>query len=81
MLLFVDDCLCINHDAEKALRELDKYFLMKAGSIGDPDIYLGAKLRKVKLINGVESWAMSPSKYVKMLSPMLKSIWLRTLGE
>jgi hypothetical protein len=65
ILLYVDDCLCINHDAEHALRELDKYFPMKAGSIGDPDIYLGAKLRKVKLDNGVESWAMSPSKYVK----------------
>jgi hypothetical protein len=38
---------------------------MKAGSIGDPDIYLGAKLRKVRLTNGVEAWAMSPSKYVK----------------
>jgi ribosomal protein L31E len=65
VLLYVDDCLCINHDAERALQEIDKYFPMKAGSIGDPDIYLGAKLRKVRLTNGVEAWAMSPSKYVK----------------
>ena len=37
---------------------------MKDGSIGDPDIYLGAKLRKVTLENGVEAWGMSPAKYV-----------------
>jgi hypothetical protein len=39
---------------------------MKAGSIGPPGIYLGAKLSKVRLPNGVEAWAMSPSnKYVQ----------------
>ena len=65
ILLYVDDCLCIHHDAEKQLQQLDKFFPMKPGSIGDPDIYLGAKLRKVTLDNGVESWSLSPSKYVQ----------------
>ena len=37
---------------------------MKSGSIGDPNMYLGAKLRKVVLENGVESWATSALKYV-----------------
>ena len=64
MLLYVDDCLLIHHDAENELRRLDKFFAMKKGSIGDPDIYLGAKLRKMTLANGVEAWAMSSSKYV-----------------
>ena len=65
ILLYVDDCLCIHHDAEKELHQLDKFFPMKQGSIGDPDLYLGAKIRKVKLENGVEAWAMSSSKYVQ----------------
>ena len=65
VLLYVDDCLCIHHDGEAALRELDKYFPMKKGSIGDPDVYLGSKIRKVKLPNGVEAWASCPSKYVQ----------------
>ena len=65
ILLYVDDCLCIHHDATTALTELDKYFPMKKGSIGDPDIYLGAKLRRVKLDNGVHAWGMSSSKYVQ----------------
>ena len=32
-----------------ALLEIDKLFKMKDGSVGDPDFYLGAKLRKTKL--------------------------------
>jgi Reverse transcriptase (RNA-dependent DNA polymerase) len=62
ILLYVDDMLCIHHDAESAIRQLDKYFPMKAGSIslkagsiGNPDIYLGMKLQKVELENGVHA--------------------------
>ena len=65
MLLYVDDALCIHHDGKTALEGLDRYFQMKEGSIGDPDLYLGAKLRKVTLPNGVQAWSTSPSKYIQ----------------
>ena len=52
VLLYVDDSLAISHDATAALDRMYKFFIMKKGSIGDPDIYLGAKLRKVQLDNG-----------------------------
>ena len=64
ILLYVDDVLCIHHDGESTIKIIDKYFKMKDGSIGDPDMYLGAKLRKTILPNRVEAWATSPSKYV-----------------
>ena len=64
-LLYVDDCLVIHHAADTALHELDHFFKMKSGSIGDPNIYLGVKLRKVVLENGVEAWATIESKYAK----------------
>ena len=38
---------------------------MKEASVGDPDVDLGAKLKKTKLANGVTAWGMSPSKYVQ----------------
>jgi len=65
VLLYVDDCLVVHHDAESVLSRIDKYFKMKDGSIGDPDIYLGARLKKMTLNNGVEAWANSPAKYIK----------------
>lgn len=64
ILLYIDDILCIHHDADTTIRRIGKYFHMKPDSIGDPDIYLGAKLRQTKLPNGVIAWVLSPNKYV-----------------
>ena len=64
VLLYVDDCLCIHHSAEEELDRTDKFFKMKAGLIGDPDIYLGAKVKPMKMNNGVTAWVISPSRYV-----------------
>jgi hypothetical protein len=44
--------------------QVDNYFKMKPGSIGDPDFYLGAKLRMKRLSNGILAWSMSSSKYI-----------------
>ena len=65
LVVYTDDILSISHDSLAVLHEIDKYFKMKKGSIGDPDIYLGTKLRQVKLANGAIAWSMSPSKYVQ----------------
>ena len=53
ILLYVDDCLEISEDTTKELHALDHYFMMKKGSIRDPDMYLGAKLQLTKLPNGI----------------------------
>jgi hypothetical protein len=64
ILCYVDDILVIHHDTMPILTDLDKHFKLKPGSVGDPDIYLGTKLKQTKLPNGVWAWGMSPSKYV-----------------
>ena len=69
MLLYVDDAMCINHDGENELKRLDNYFKMKPGSIGDPDIYLGAKISSVNVSDPrtkvvSKAWGLSPTKYV-----------------
>jgi hypothetical protein len=38
---------------------------MKPGSIMEPTFYLGAKLNKIVMPNGVVAWGMSSSKYVQ----------------
>jgi hypothetical protein len=40
VLIYLDVFLAIHHDAVAILKKVNKYFKMKAGSIGDPDFYL-----------------------------------------
>ena len=61
----MNNILCIHHDAMSVLRRINDYMKLNPSLIGDPDIYLGTKLKQVKLDNGVWAWAMSPSKYVQ----------------
>ena len=57
--------MVIYDDTLSILERIDKYFTLKPTLIGDPDLYLGAKLYKMKLPNDVWCWSMSPSKYVQ----------------
>ncbi|KAI2490354.1 Reverse transcriptase (RNA-dependent DNA polymerase) [Fragilaria crotonensis] len=50
---------------KSAVKEIDHFFKTKEGSIGDPEFYLGAKLRGTTLPNGVHAWSMSSSKYIQ----------------
>jgi hypothetical protein len=62
--IYVDDILCVHHDPGAPLANLDDYFKMKEGSIQAPTFYLGAKLNKTVLPNGVVAWGMRYNKYV-----------------
>ena len=66
VILYVDDCICLGVDPGKILRnEIRKYFKLKESSIGLPGQYLGGKIRKVLLENGIEWWALGYSQYVQ----------------
>ena len=64
-LLYVDDRLMISDDPKASLDRIGKYFTLKEGSVGEPKLYLGARISKVQLPNGVVAWAWSPSKYIQ----------------
>ncbi len=64
ILCYVDNILCIHHDPMSVMNENNKYLPLKPSSVGDPDIYLGTKLKETRLPNGVMAWGLSPSKYV-----------------
>ena len=65
VLIYVYDVMVIHYDADSVLKRIDNYFNLKPSLIGDPDIYLGAKLNKMRLDNGVWAWSNSPARYVK----------------
>jgi hypothetical protein len=46
------------------LNLINGYMLLKQSLVGDPDIYLGAKLKLTQLDNGIWAWGLSRSKYV-----------------
>jgi hypothetical protein len=60
-LCYVDDILCIHHDPMSVMNEINDYLPLKPSSVGNPDIYLGAKLKETQLFNGVRAWGLSPS--------------------
>ena len=66
ILLYVDDALVVSENAESILRnELGRYSNLKEESIGPPTVYLGGRVRKVQLENGVWAWSFSSSQYVQ----------------
>ena len=66
VILYVDCALCISINAENVLKnKIVKYFLIKLGSDGYPNIYLGNMVSKVTLHNVVEAWSLSSSQYVQ----------------
>ena len=65
LLFYVDNYLAFIKNPTELLQELDKYFPIKPGSVGPPKLYLGAKVSKTQLPNGVESYAVSTRKYAQ----------------
>ncbi len=65
ILVYVDDILCIHDDPDLIHTQIDKYFPLKPDSVGEPDVYLGARLKLMQLENGVWAWGLRPSKYLQ----------------
>lgn len=78
VLIYTDDILTIAKEPGKILSRIDKYFTLKPSSIGEPDIYLGAKLRKVER-NGQVMWTQSSAAYVKEAIKNVED-WMERMG-
>jgi hypothetical protein len=65
VLIYTDDLLVISENQKMVLDRIYHYFPLKPGSITSPGVYLGAKISKYSLKNGVGAWAMSSSQYVQ----------------
>ena len=81
VLLYMDDALVISENAEEILREeIGKYFELKEESIGHPSLYLGGRVRQVKLDNGVDAWCFSSSQYIQTVFKNVEE-WLSKRGD
>ena len=64
ILCYVDDLLCISHDAQRPMADIQSDLKFKNNKIEAPDFYLGAKLQ-LKKLNGRDTWTMSSADYIK----------------
>ena len=51
ILCYVDYIMVIHHYARPILDRIEQFMKLKESSVGDPDIYLGAKLKKLQMDN------------------------------
>jgi hypothetical protein len=66
LLVYVDDVLAVSHELKVLLIDaIGEYYKVMLGSDKEPDIYLGANVKKVQMPDGREVWATSPHNYVK----------------
>ena len=52
VLFYVIDILCIHHNPDDVLNNLNRYVPLKRGSVGSPDMYLGIKHKCIQVYNG-----------------------------
>ena len=64
VLVYVNDVLDLHHDTETFMNRLSEEYRLKDGSVGEPDIYLGANIEKVQLDDGSVTWSMKSREYV-----------------
>jgi hypothetical protein len=81
ILIYVDDIFYVHHDPGSQLAKLDEYFKTQEGSIQVPTFYLGVKLKKTVLPNGVVAWCMSSSKYVQSAVQNVKEYMVALPGD
>ena len=69
LIVYVDDLLSIDIKPNDAIRHIGEMFRIKDGSVGFPNMYLGANIRKWQAQNAageaVNCVAMGPNSYVK----------------
>jgi hypothetical protein len=74
LLAYVDNVLAISHEPKVLIDAIGEYYKVKPGSDKEPDIYLGANVKKVQMLDGREVWAMSPRDYVKNAIKTVKGL-------
>jgi hypothetical protein len=65
LLVYIDDLLALSEQPQAIMNDVNTYFHLKPESVGPPDLYLGAKLSKMTLPNGVTAWCNSSHRYVQ----------------
>jgi hypothetical protein len=64
LLVYVDDILVIAFDPKLTMDAIGKLYRLKEGSVGPPERYLGANIKRVQLPDGTMAWSIGADEYV-----------------
>jgi hypothetical protein len=81
ILICVDNILCVHRDPGAPLAKLDEYLNMKKGSIQVQTFYLGVKIKKTVLPNGMVAWGMISSNYMQYAVQNVQDYLLALPGD
>eukprot|EP00804_Cyclotella_cryptica_P019304 CCRYP_006183-RA/>CCRYP_006183-RA protein AED:0.20 eAED:0.20 QI:0/0/0/1/0/0/5/0/657 len=65
ILCYVDDLLVVRYNPKRVMDRINSFLPLKPDSVGPPEMYLGAKLRKKTFEDGTTAWGLSPAKYIQ----------------
>jgi hypothetical protein len=65
ILVYTDNLLVIVTNSQAILNDINIYFNLKPELVRHSNLYLGSKVSKAKMVNGVECWCNSSCQYVK----------------
>jgi Reverse transcriptase (RNA-dependent DNA polymerase) len=65
VLCYVDDVLCGSERPQQVMAYLSEKYTLKSGSVKEPDVYLGADIKKFAVDTDQYAWGISPDTYVK----------------
>eukprot|EP00804_Cyclotella_cryptica_P020326 CCRYP_014066-RA/>CCRYP_014066-RA protein AED:0.16 eAED:0.16 QI:0/0/0/1/1/1/3/0/747 len=64
ILCYVDDLLVVHHNPKRIMDRINSFLPLKPDSVGPPEMYLGAKLKRKTFEDGTTAWGLSPAKTV-----------------
>ena len=64
LLCYVDDVLCVSHDPDFTMKQVQEKFELKGNKWDDVEVYLGARITN-KVHEGTKLWTMSSHDYLK----------------
>jgi hypothetical protein len=62
-LVYTDDLLAVATNPKAILENPNLSFYLKPESVGHPNIYLGSKVSKAKLADGIQCWCNSSCQW------------------
>lgn len=80
VLVYVDDILAISVNPKKIMNDIQSKFKFKNNAIVEPEMYLGARLKKRKL-GTYECWTMNSNDYIQAAIKNVEERLSRTGGK